>query len=124
MLRRTFLIIAAGLLLGITGTAQAQGKKVAVIPVTVVKGAAANSAVVTEAISDSLEQRGYQVSTVGAAALRRHGAGGSKVIPIATLARLREQLGVDYVVYTRVLSVGQGVNAESFQANTIVNVMG
>jgi len=105
---------------------QAAKGKVAVIPATVVNGASGNSAVVTEALRSSLRSKGYTVldgttvnRAVSAAKLDL-----SKPQTLTTLGNVRKRAGADYVVYPRVLSVGQGVNTQQYQANILVNVMG
>ncbi|MGV3720142.1 MAG: hypothetical protein ACO1SX_04455 [Actinomycetota bacterium] len=99
---------------------------VAVLPATVVNGAAGNGPAVTQAIRESLRSKGYTVldrQTVDRA-ISRANVDTSRIQTLATLTKVRKRAGADYVVYPRVLSVGQGVNTQQYQANIIVNVMG
>jgi hypothetical protein len=98
--------------------------KVAVLPAVVVKGSAANGPVVTEAIRTSLRKEGFDLTGAGEVSAGLDGINYSKIVPVATLSGLRAKLGADYLVYTRVLSVGKGVNSDEAQANVLVNVVG
>jgi hypothetical protein len=98
--------------------------KVAVLPAVVVKGAAANGPVVTDAVRASLKREGFNVTGARDVSRAISGVDFSRIQPVGSLAALREKLGADYLVYTRVLSVGKGVNADEAQANILVNVVG
>jgi len=108
------------------GPAQAASGKVALIPAQVTRGAAGSGPVVTEALRESLTQQGFEVLSAGTvtSALRSRRLNLAKPLTAAHLSTLRQATGADYVVYPRVLSVGQGINADQYQANILVNVGG
>lgn len=115
-------MLAVGMaLLGLATPAFARGEKVALLPATVVKGAAGNSAVVTDALRMSLEKRGFRVMTGGQVT---KGVDTSRILTIKNLGEIRRSTGADFVVYPRVLSVGVGVNSQEYQATILVNVAG
>jgi hypothetical protein len=99
---------------------------VVVIPAPVLKGAAANGPVVTQALRDALSRQGLSLVPAAKveAALRKHGVNPRNPVPIATLQKVRASTGADYVAYARVLSVGVGMASLEFQATIILNVVG
>ncbi|MCC2669565.1 MAG: hypothetical protein K0Q72_2036 [Armatimonadetes bacterium] len=98
--------------------------KIAVLPAVVVKGASANGPVVTEAVRASLKKEGFTLTSADQVKSATSGMDFTKIQTVGNLAALRGKLGADYLVYTRVLSVGKGVNTDEGQANILVNVIG
>ena len=122
------LLIAAGVALAAVGMWPAWAAKgsVAVLPANVSRGAADNGAAVTAAIRTSLERHGYQVISQGRveSAIKGQNVDLTKPQNVQSIGGIRSATGTDFVVYPRVLSVGQGVNTQSYQANILVNVGG
>lgn len=106
--------------------ADAASGKIALLPAVVVKGSAGNGPVVTDALRASLQRQGFEVLSPQQVERATRGWSGARarLVTAPQLAELREKAGVDYVVYPRVLSVGQGVNTQEYQANILVNVGG
>jgi len=126
MLARTlgfaFVFLAA---LAVSRPAQAAGA-VALMPPYISTAAAGNGAAVDAAFRRSLERQGFQVLPASQVSeeLRHLKIDPTKPQAIATLAKVRESLGVDYVVYPRILAVGQGAVSKEVQATILVNVAG
>lgn len=125
-MRKILLPLLAALATWSAAPVQAAKGTVAVLPATVVNGAAGNGPVVTQALRDSLRKKGYTVLDKAAVdrAVSRANVNTSRILTLTTLSSVRKRAGADYVVYPRVLSVGQGVNSQQYQANILVNVMG
>jgi hypothetical protein len=123
---RLFVALAAAIIAASTAPAHAAKGTVAVFPAVVINGAAGNGAVVSEALRASLKSKGFTVLDNGTvnSAVRKAGLDTKKQQNIQSLAEFRKAAGADYVVYPRVMSVGQGVNIQGFQANVLVNVLG
>jgi len=124
---RKLIGILAALLATLTlSPAQAASGKIAVLPAPVLKGAAGNGPVVTEALRASLKREGFEVLSASQVqqAMRGWSGANAQIVTAPQLAELRAKAGVDYVVYPRVLSVGNGVNSEEYQATILVNVGG
>jgi len=119
--------LAAGVLSAAGGpraAAAAEGT-VALIPAPVLRGAAGNGKVVTDAIRASLENQGFRVLPESQVKGALRGVDMRKPIPVRDLAALRARLGAGYVVYPRVMSVGSPLNdGQTFQATVLVNVLG
>lgn len=115
------LLLAAGL-----SPTRAAGKKVALLPAPVVKGAADNGPAVTDALRASLERHGFTLVAADRVAdeLKAERIDPATPQTVGTLSKLRSALGADYLVYPRVLSVGRPFNSEAVQANILVNVVG
>lgn len=122
------LLIAAGVALFAVGMLPAWAAKgsVAVVPANVSRGAADNGPAVTAAIRTSLERHGYRVVAESRveSAIKGQGLDLTKPQSTQAIGGVRSATGADFVVYPRVLSVGQGVNTQSYQANILVNVVG
>lgn len=125
-MRKLILAVATVLAAVSLAPVQAASGKVALLPAAVMKGAPGNGPVVTEALRASLQKEGFQVLSAQEVESASRGWSGSKsrFVTAPQLAELREKTGVDYVVYPRVLSVGNGVNSQEFQATILVNVGG
>lgn len=125
-MRKLMTVLAAALATLTLAPAYAASGKVALLPAAVMKGAAANGPVVTDALRASLQKEGYEVLPAQQveSAMRGWSGAKSRFVTAPQLAELREKTGVDYVVYPRVLSVGNGVNSQEFQATILVNVGG
>lgn len=131
MNRRVFVRSAAFLLgsaaAGSVLPALADKGRLVLIPATVASGNPGNGAVVTGAIHRSLERAGFTI--VPAASVRdvlhAQRLEDQQILSDAQVARVRDALGADFVVYPRVLSVGLAVGkARQLQANVLVNVQG
>lgn len=128
MIMRRMRILAAGAAL--TGAAcypaLAARPTVAVLAAEVARGAPANARQMEDALRRSLEKKGFDVAAAAkvAGAARARGIDLRRPQSITDLAALRARLGVDYLVYSRVLSVGVGYRSQDFQANVLVNVVG
>lgn len=103
-----------------------QSARVALLPAHTYNGDPENSEVVTDALRDRLEDAGMDVIPEREVrrALRRENLSLSRPISVQALSEVRRELGVAYLVYPRVLSVGWGVNSEDPQATILVNVVG
>lgn len=125
-MRKLIGVLAAMLATMTLSPVQAGSGKIAILPAVVVKGAAGNSAVVTEALRASLKREGFEVVSASQVERATRGWSGAnaQIVTAGQLAELRGKAGVDYVVYPRVLSVGMGVNSDEYQANILVNVGG
>jgi hypothetical protein len=109
-----------------TVPAWAASGRVAVIPAYVTKGAPGNGRMIDNALRASLEKEGFTVTATRQveSELRARRLAPARRLTVMDLARLRDALHVDYVVYPRVLSAGLGVNGAQPQANVLVNVAG
>jgi hypothetical protein len=125
-MRKFFLPLVAALAALTFAPVEAAGEKVAVLPAAVINGAAGNGPVVTEALRSSLRGKGFKIidAAVVDRAIASTGMDLSRPQTLSSLSAFRKKVGADYVVYPRVLSVGQGVNTMEYQANILVNVMG
>ena len=125
MIKQLFAVAAITLALAVT-PAFAAKNSVALIPAPVSTGAADNSPVVTEALRTTLERHGFMVvnERVVTDAIRAAQFDLKRPLTVKDLAQIRQATGVEYVVYPRVMSVGQGVNSKAFQATILVNVGG
>jgi hypothetical protein len=123
MLRRSLLLFAATLAVSVNAAPKA---KVALLPATVFKGAPGNGPVISDALQKSLSDSGLNVTTGASVerAVRSRQRDSKTPLTAGDLVALKKALGVDYVVYPRVLSVGIGVNADRPQATVLVNVGG
>lgn len=99
---------------------------VALMPAPVIKGAAANGKIVTQALQNALNAKGFTNVPAGKvnAAIGAAHVDMKMPIAVATLAKIRTATGADYLIYPRVLSVGTGLASGHFQATVIVNVVG
>lgn len=132
MNRRKFLM-AAGAALGagaITGAAlpalAAKGT-VALLPASVTTGNPRNGVVFTDALRASLEKQGFTVLPAAnvQSTLHTQGLEGQKILSTAQVAKVRDALSADFVVYPRVLGVGLAVgDPAQLQATVLVNVQG
>ncbi len=106
--------------------ALAAGKKIAVLPAAVTVGRGENGNVVTEALRARLSRIGFEVVSAQrvASAMRSRRMDLTQPQAVQDLAALREELGVDFVVYPRVLNVGKSLAGNEFQANILVNIAG
>lgn len=123
MLRRSLLVLAAALAVSAHA---APAKKVALLPATVFKGDSANGPVITTSLEENLRGAGLRVSVVDSVekALRGRKYDPKTPLTAGDLVALKKALGVDYVVYPRVLGVGVGVNSDRASATVLVNVGG
>jgi hypothetical protein len=123
VLRRSLLVLAA--VLAVSAHA-APAKKVALLSATVFKGSSANGPVITDALEDNLRGAGLRVSVVDSVEKALKGRKYDPKTPLTAgdLVALKKSLGVDYVVYPRVLGVGVGVNSDRASATVLVNVGG
>jgi hypothetical protein len=100
---------------------------VAVVPVHVFTGNRSNAGVVLDAVRAGLSREGFQVLGQDRveSALRARGLSTDRHLSAGQLAGLRDALGVDYVVYARVLGVGEVLSADpKTAAVALVNVLG
>lgn len=106
--------------------ALAAPKRVAVLPASVTEGADSNAGVITEALRQRLNKIGFEVLSADRtlSGARKRGMDLNQPQSVKELAELRDALGVDFVVYPRVLSVGKSLVGNDFQANVLVNVAG
>ncbi|MFN3650544.1 MAG: hypothetical protein ACK47B_13285 [Armatimonadota bacterium] len=104
----------------------AADRTVAVMPTVIVNASKGNVAPITEAIRANLEKHGYDVIETRRVdrAVRAAGIDLSKPVPSDKLARVRDELGVDFFVYPRLLNTGKSLSSDDLQANIIVNVLG
>ena len=123
MLRRSLLVLAAALAIGAQA---APARRVALLPATVFKGSPANGPIITDALRSDLEDSGLKVTEVASIAKAMKGRKYDPKTPLTTrdLVALKKGLGVDYVVYPRVLGVGIGVNSDRASATVLVNIGG
>lgn len=115
--------VLAGLLALAAVPAQAAGT-VALLPAPVLKGAPGNARVVNQALQSALQARGFRLVPQARLKAALAKVNTRRIIPIATLARIRQSTGADYVVYPRILTVGTGLASQQYQATIIVNVVG
>lgn len=112
--------------LGLSGAypAAAASGTIAVLPPYVSTNAAGNAAPVREALRETLERHGLQVlpDDQVAAEMKHLGIESSRPPSVAALSKLRNSLGVDYVLFPRVLAVGRGAASGVVQATILVNV--
>jgi hypothetical protein len=123
VLRRSLFILTAALAVSVSA---APAGRVALLPATVFKGASGNGPVIKDALRKNLGAAGFNVSS-GAdveRAFKARNSNPKKPLTAGDLVALKKALGVDYVVYPRVLSVGVGVNADRASATVLVNVGG
>lgn len=120
------LLLLTGFVAATGAQAQRQSATVALFPARVFNGDPENGEVVTNALRNRLENAGMDVISEREVrrALRQEALPLSRPISVQALAELRRDLGVTYLVYPRVLSVGWGVNSEDPQATILVNVVG
>jgi hypothetical protein len=126
-MKRLLAAVSALLTLLILVPAHAGKGTVALVPAHVFKGDAGNGPVVTQALRDSLERQGFTVLPAERVeqALRGQKLDTSRILTDFQLGGVRRATGADWVVYSRVLSVGMGINAKGErQANILVNVLG
>lgn len=126
-MKRVLMAAAAALVMLALAPARAAKGTVALVPAHVVRGAAENGPVITDALRASLEKEGFTVlpedKVQGAIAAAKLDLGNQQ--NIVALSALRTSTGADWVVYPRVLSAGLGVNAKGErQANILLNVVG
>jgi hypothetical protein len=126
LVKRLWVVAIAAVLSAAHQPALAAGPRVAVLAAEVQRGAPANAQIMADALDRNLVKKGFDVLPAAkvAAAVRARGIDLRKPQPIKELAALRARLGVDYLVYSRVLSVGVGYASQEFQANVLVNVVG
>ena len=125
MMRHWMAVAAASLALAAT-PALAAKNTVALISAPVSTGASDNGPVVTDALRVTLERHGFKVvnERVVADAIKTAQFDLKRPLTVKDLVQIRQATGVEYVVYPRVMSVGQGVNSHAFQATILVNVGG
>lgn len=125
MTRRWILAALATLPLA-TAPARAANKTVAVLPASVTEGRNSNGGIITEALRQRLSKIGFEVLSEDRTleGVRSRKMDLKEPQSAKDLAELRDQLGVDFVVYPRVLSVGKSLVGNEFQANVLVNVAG
>lgn len=127
LVKRLWIVAAAAVLSAAAHQpSPAAGPRVAVLAAEVQRGAPANAQHVADALERSLVKKGFEAAPPAkvAGAVRARGIDLRKPQPIKELAALRARLGVDYLVYSRVLSVGVGYASQELQANVLVNVVG
>jgi hypothetical protein len=119
-------VLLAALAVGVLRPAVAAKGPVALLPASVTKGAPENGRVFTDALRASLEKQGYTVIPEARVtqAMKNLGLDGSRIIPAASLGKLRDNLEASHVVYPRVLGIGKGTVSGQQQATLLVNVMG
>jgi len=125
MTRRWILAAVAALPLAASPTLAAH-KKVALLPASVTEGAGSNAGVITEALRQRLSKIGFEVIPADRtnSGVRNQKMDLNEPQSVKDLAALRAALGVDFVVYPRVLSVGKSLAGGDYQANVLVNVAG
>jgi hypothetical protein len=127
MTRRIFIAALVGLSAVALLPARAAGKRVALLPARTWNAEPENGRILTDALRASLEQHGFEVVAAREvdSAVRAGKMDLAKIQTVGALSALRSRMGVDYVIYPRVLSAGKGVNAKGEQqANILVNVTG
>ncbi len=99
---------------------------VAVLPAVVMRGAVGNGPVVTAALREDLKDHGCTLTSERQVADAIHAAGIdlNRPVPSAALVKLRQKLGVDYLLYPRVLAAGVGIVSGKSQVVALVNVYG
>lgn len=125
MTRRWILAALATLPL-VASSALAAPKKVALLPASVTEGADSNAGVITEALRQRLSKIGFEVISADrtTSGVRNQRMDLNEPQSVKDLSELRAALGVDFVVYPRVLSVGKSLVGNEYQANVLVNVAG
>ncbi len=105
---------------------QAARRTVALMPVTVVKGAPGNGPMVTEAMRDDLTRHGRTVVSERRVtdAIETAGLDTRRILTANSLMKLRRQMGVDFVIYTRILAAGVGLASGKSQSTVLVNIYG
>ena len=106
--------------------ALAARKRVALLPASVTEGADSNAGVITEALRQRLSKIGFEVISADrtSSGMRNQKMDLNEPQSVKDLSELRAELGVDFVVYPRVLSVGKSLTGGDYQANVLVNVAG
>lgn len=120
--------VLAGLLAPNPGVAQpgnAGRPSAAVIPAPVLKGDPGNGPLLTDALRRTLAEAGCRVTPQGETArvVRLLAIDLRRPLSVQALAAVRAELGVDYVLYPRVLAVGRGPNSGEYQATLLLNVL-
>lgn len=117
-------LLGVGILL-VGGPALAARKLVAVLPGVVTYGSRDNGPVITDALRDRLGRLGFDVIQASRVeSVLRSRQLGEASLSARDLYDLRSQLGVDYVVYPRVLSAGKSLGRNDYAATILVNVGG
>jgi hypothetical protein len=120
-------LLGALLLLSVSAALAGKGREqVALLPARTFNGAAENGEVLTDALRNRLEDAGLEVLPEREVrrVLRLLNRDLSRPLSVESLTEIRQELGVPYLVYPRVLSVGRGVNSAEPQATILVNVVG
>ncbi|HEU4754954.1 MAG TPA: hypothetical protein VFU47_17740 [Armatimonadota bacterium] len=125
-MRPTRALLLATLVAAASAAALAAKGTVAVLPASVASGAAGNGPVLTEALRASLEKQGYTLLPEQQVvdALKAQKLDSTKILPLTAVRAVRDATKADYVVYPRILAVGQGAVAGHPQATLLVNVLG
>ena len=99
---------------------------IVVLPASALRSAPQNSPVVTAALEKVLGRQGYRVISGERVnrAIHELELDQPRIHPLQKIQDLRKTLDVDYVLYPRILTVGQGLEPDESQINILVNVAG
>lgn len=127
----TPLLLASTVLAASPAPAGSLPRTVAIIPIIASGERATNATVLNRALEANLVRHGYEVKSGDPVALAvRETVGDANVVPNQdALSQIRKKLGVSYLVYPRLLTVGVSSRRDVteggiiFQANVLLNVM-